>query len=536
MLTLAAFVVEKFGGDSMADVQANLAAYRARSRGARSPVAGGDPGQPPRPDRHRRGRLRRGRLSRDGHRARRAARERQERRRHGGSPSATARRSSTSTSGSRARAGRPIPEIFADDGEAAFRRLERAGRDRPRSGRSRTRRSAGSIATGGGAIVDPRNRWALYRGRTAVWLDGRPEVLAQRLRRSPHVRPLVAGARPDRARSATSPRDASGSMPPRDIRVTGVAEIARRPRAIEERLAEDRTVAARPCCGPTRRSAGWCSGDGIAAAERRRRAERAPGTAGHPRLRAGRVGRPSGSASRPALAAAGWTVETILLPQGEDAKRLSSWRGPRATSSASGSSVASRSSRSVAVPSATRPASSPRRYLRGVPLIHVPTTLVAQIDSSIGGKTGVDLPEGKNLVGAFHQPVATIVDVAVARDPARTPAAGRPRRGRQDGGPRRRAPVRAAGDGRDGDRAAATTRSAIAGVVAELVERCAWAKVEVVVADERERDPAGGRITLNLGHSIGHAVEAAAGYGASSTARRWPTACGRPAPSAPRSA
>ena len=43
-------------------------------------------------------------------------------------------------------------------------------------------------------------------------------------------------------------------------------------------------------------------------------------------------------------------------------------------------------------------------YLRGMPVIHVPTTLVAQIDSSIGGKTGVDLPEGKNLVGAFHQP------------------------------------------------------------------------------------------------------------------------------------
>ena len=51
------------------------------------------------------------------------------------------------------------------------------------------------------------------------------------------------------------------------------------------------------------------------------------------------------------------------------------------------------------------------------------------------------------------------------------------------------------------------------GIVAEVVERCAWAKVEVVVADEREQGSAGGRITLNLGHSLGHAVEAAAGYG-----------------------
>ena len=54
-------------------------------------------------------------------------------------------------------------------------------------------------------------------------------------------------------------------------------------------------------------------------------------------------------------------------------------------------------------------------YLRGIPLIHVPTTLVAQLDSSIGGKTAVDLPEGKNLVGAFHQPVAVIADVAFLR-------------------------------------------------------------------------------------------------------------------------
>ena len=54
-------------------------------------------------------------------------------------------------------------------------------------------------------------------------------------------------------------------------------------------------------------------------------------------------------------------------------------------------------------------------YLRGIPVIHVPTTLVAQIDSSIGGKTAVDLPEGKNLVGAFHQPAAIVIDVAVLR-------------------------------------------------------------------------------------------------------------------------
>src|SRR6478735_9477114 len=87
--------------------------------------------------------------------------------------------------------GREIPAIFAEDGEPAFRALERdaiAALGAP----DRDPEIRRVIATGGGAVVDPRNRWALYRGRASVWLDGRPEVLAQRLRRSPHVRPLVA--------------------------------------------------------------------------------------------------------------------------------------------------------------------------------------------------------------------------------------------------------------------------------------------------------------------------------------------------------
>ncbi len=151
-------------------------------------------------------------------------------------------------------------------------------------------------------------------------------------------------------------------------------------------------------------------------------------------------------------------------------------------------------------------------YLRGVPIIHVPTTLVAQIDSSIGGKTGVDLPEGKNLVGAFHQPAAVVIDVDALRtlpERHRRAALGEAVK------------MGALGDARllelleaDGPAIARGDDAVFAsGAVAELVERCAWAKVAVVLADEREHDPTGGRITLNLGHSIGHAVEAAAGYG-----------------------
>ena len=92
-------------------------------------------------------------------------------------------------------AGLRIPEIFERDGEAGFRARERAAIETlgaPDQSPDLTR----VIAPGGGAIVDPRNRWRLLRGRRTVWLEVRPEVVAQRLRRSPTVRPLVAGRDP----------------------------------------------------------------------------------------------------------------------------------------------------------------------------------------------------------------------------------------------------------------------------------------------------------------------------------------------------
>jgi 3-dehydroquinate synthase len=143
-----------------------------------------------------------------------------------------------------------------------------------------------------------------------------------------------------------------------------------------------------------------------------------------------------------------------------------------------------------------------------MPVVHVPTTLVAQIDSSLGGKTGVDLPEGKNLVGAFHQPAAIVIDIDLLR--------GLPERERRAG---LGEAVKMAALGDEplfalleewGSAIASGDPGAVeSGALAELVERAAWAKIEVVSADERE---AAGRISLNLGHSLGHAIEAAAGF------------------------
>jgi len=134
-------------------------------------------------------------------------------------------------------------------------------------------------------------------------------------------------------------------------------------------------------------------------------------------------------------------------------------------------------------------------YQRGVPVVQVPTTLVAQVDSAYGGKTGIDLPEGKNYAGAYHQPAAVHVDPSTLRTlpPAELSAgwAEVVKTALIAGGDLWRR-VR---EGADVDR--------------ELILACARTKLAVVAEDERD---AGRRQVLNLGHTVGHAIETATGY------------------------
>ncbi len=405
-------------------------------------------------------------------------------------------------------AGQPIPEIFAEHGEAAFRALERQAVDDlgPPDDGSGVRTV---VATGGGAVIDPRNRWALYRRRVPIWLDVRPEVLAQRLRRSPNVRPLIVGRDPmgtirDLARDRERFYSAAN-------RLNGVAELA----SIVER-ADDLVARAAHEPEPTvlmrGRSLGGdlVIGEGIAAtvvgdALRGLRARRAilvsePG-----------AWAAAGEGIAAALADDGWPIERVMLPQGESAKSLS------VIEEAAGALAALRAERGeplVAIGGGALGDAAgflAASWLRGVPVVQVPTTLVAQIDSAIGGKTGVDLPAGKNLVGAFHPPAAVVVDIGFLRslpERQRRAALGEAVK------------MAALGDERlfdllerDGEAIAGGDESAFdRGAVAELVERAAWAKVRVTDADEREHGAEDGRITLNLGHSLGHAIEAAGGY------------------------
>ncbi len=408
--------------------------------------------------------------------------------------------------------GRSIPDIFAEDGEATFRALERRavadlGDPDPEPSIRRV------VATGGGAVVDPRNRWRLYRGRASVWLDGRPEVLAQRLRRSPHVRPLVAGRDPigsirDLARKRAAFYGAAM------VRASGVAEVHGVVEALDRRL--ETIAASMAAAGTTLLQAETPIGRFVLG-ERMARDAVIDALERLSARRAILVSEPGawaafGESLSEELGAEGWALEQVLLPQGEDAKRLAVIETAARTLARL---RVERGEPLIAIGGGALGDAAgflAATYLRGVPIIHVPTTLVAQVDSAIGGKTGVDLPEGKNLVGAFHQPEAVVIDVAALRtlpERQRRAALGEAVKMAALGDERLFELLEEAGPAiaRGDDSAFAT------GAVAELVERCAWAKVAVVLADEREREAGGGRITLNLGHSIGHALEAAAGYG-----------------------
>jgi shikimate kinase/3-dehydroquinate synthase len=134
-------------------------------------------------------------------------------------------------------------------------------------------------------------------------------------------------------------------------------------------------------------------------------------------------------------------------------------------------------------------------YQRGIRHVQIPTTLLAQVDSAYGGKTGVDLPEGKNYVGAYHQPSAVLVDPdALQMLPPEERAAGYAevvKTALIAGGPLW-ARVR---EGREPDE--------------QIILGCARTKLAVVAEDERD---AGRRQVLNLGHTVAHAIEAATGY------------------------
>jgi shikimate kinase/3-dehydroquinate synthase len=404
-------------------------------------------------------------------------------------------------------AGRSILEIFESEGEQGFRDREATAVEAlgaPGSSAGPLRRV---IAAGGGALGRPRSRWRVCRGRRVAWLDAPAGTLAGRLE-AHGDRPLLAGrdatsvlgrlgAEREAVYRAGTHIDAEG---PVEEVVERVETLLRRPAQPETTLLDAETAIGRLVI--TDGGATAALGDAVE------------------RLAASRVAvvsepmawRLHGERLAASLRETGLAVDSLLVPRGERAKTVKAWE--RLVRDMAARHL-ERSDPLVAVGGGALgdvAGFAAASYRRGVPLVHVPTTLLAQIDSAIGGKTGLDLPEGKNLVGAFHQPEAIVLDVSLLRTlPARELRAALGEAVK----------YAALGDdalfallAREGAEIGGGSRDAYeSGALAELVERCALDKVAVVSADELETSPdAAGRISLNLGHSLAHAIEAATGY------------------------
>ena len=144
-------------------------------------------------------------------------------------------------------------------------------------------------------------------------------------------------------------------------------------------------------------------------------------------------------------------------------------------------------------------------WLRGIKFIQIPTTLLSMVDSAVGGKTGINIAAGKNLVGAFHQPIAVYEDLnLLASLPSRDFCAGM-------------AEVMKYGMLADSDLFEMLERQPLTDSrdhrLGSVIERNCQTKANVVNADEKELTSSGGRALLNLGHTFGHAIENVAGYG-----------------------
>jgi 3-dehydroquinate synthase len=143
-------------------------------------------------------------------------------------------------------------------------------------------------------------------------------------------------------------------------------------------------------------------------------------------------------------------------------------------------------------------------WLRGIDFYQVPTTLLAMVDSSVGGKTGINIPAGKNLVGAFHQPRGVFIGTSLLRTlPTREFAAGMAEVIKYG----------LLGDRELFNRLEREPLTVNSADLAAIIRRCCALKAVIVEADERELAKEGGRALLNLGHTFGHAIEQVAGYG-----------------------
>jgi len=431
-------------------------------------------------------------------------------------------------------AKKPIAEIFSSDGEEKFRELERVVIKRA------SRHSHRVIATGGGAIVDPQNRAKLAYNGVIVCLEARPETIYQRLfQEGSHgsgIRPLLEGDNPlERIRQLKAQRqpyydDVDLVINTDDLSIDDVAkEVVKGWRLLrfarndkgKRRNDKGKTGNSRGKTGREKTKAGNDVAEDVACWVETA-TQTYPIFVGYGLLDIlgeklkkvsssrvaivisdGNVSRLYGDRIQEILEDAGFAVNSFVVPPGEESKSINTAidiynflikkRVERDDILiALGGGMIGDLAGFVAA-----------TYLRGIPWVQVPTSLVAMVDASIGGKVAVNHHQGKNLIGAFYQPNFVLADTqTLATLPKRELTSGW---------------AEVVKYGLILDKEFFKFLESNAGrlikleqdVVSKAIIRSASLKAQVVSQDEKER---GQRIILNYGHTIAHGLEAATQY------------------------
>jgi 3-dehydroquinate synthase len=408
------------------------------------------------------------------------------------------------------RAGKAIERIFDEDGEAAFRKLES---EVLREACSKERQV---IATGGGSFIDPDNRRLMLQSGLVVCLDAQPETVLHRLQEyedngdGTTVRPMLESDDPlGRIRELKAKRQPYYDQAHWTVHTDLIAEgeVAREVQKawtlLRHHLSGERdpelAAVVTHSSGSYPAFVGWDlverMGDRLLGAGLKGPAYLISDEGLYPQ----HVKR-----AQQALEKSGIATHLYVVPSGESTKDLDMVRHiyewlvelraeRRHVIVALGGGMVGDMAGFVA-----------STYLRGMPLVQVPTSLLAMVDASIGGKTAVNLPEGRNLVGAFYQPQMVLADVSSLSTLGE--------RERREGWAEaiKHGFILDKGLYETFDRHAAEIMALEPEITTDVIRRSVAIKAQVVAEDEREADL---RMLLNYGHTIGHALESVAGYG-----------------------
>lgn len=381
------------------------------------------------------------------------------------------------------RTGLSVAEIFATLGEPAFRDMERH--------LLREIAALGSciVALGGGVLVDDENRRIAEESGTLVILGVRPETVRERIRPQAGMRPLLEKNDLETLWEKRRPFYEGGSLRLETDSLSPEA-VARKIQAALGLPQPASNTGMRIFEGASGRVV---VGEGIL--------DRLPSVLGKATLPFAVADTLTGPLFAGRL---GETRGLHLLPRGEEAKTPDQVQKLYGALAAAGMD---RSGTLLALGGGTvgdTAGFAAATWMRGIDLVQCPTTLLAQVDSALGGKVGVNLPEGKNLVGAFHQPILVFSDVSCL-------ASLSTKNYRQGLGE-----IVKYGLGEDPaffgwlEKHAAELLERRSSAMVEAVARCAQLKLAVTAEDEKEKT--GTRARLNLGHTIAHALEAAGNY------------------------